>query len=117
MPGVRGMQHTAHRKNALRSKIWQSMRILRRFTIVDLCRTTGARRDNVKKFVRRLEVHGYVAQHGTYVGGRAGIFRGLRLVKDVGPRYPLCCEICGRPMNKPCLSESEKSANEPHDVT
>ena len=109
MAGIKGMGYNAPRKKALRSKIWQSMRIMRRFTAVDLCRTTGAGRNNVRKFIRCLEAHGYVAQHGRYVGGRAGVFRGLRLVKDVGPAYPTRCEVCGRPLSQPCTGDREPS--------
>ncbi|MBI4928161.1 MAG: hypothetical protein HY835_10375 [Anaerolineae bacterium] len=102
MPGIKGMTAAEPRQGALRNRIWQSMRILRRFTIIDLARTAGATRGNVRKFVKRLEVHGYVAQEGGYVGGRAGEFRGLRLVKDVGPQYPTRCETCGRPLGSEC---------------
>ena len=115
MPGFKGMTSAVPRKNALRCKIWQSMRIMRRFTIADLCRTTGANRNNVRKFVRSLEVHGYVAQLGEYVSGRAGVFRGLRLVKDVGPQRPLRCEICGRPLCEPCLDDSKETLYEDMD--
>ena len=82
MPGIKGMSHTTPNKRALRNKIWQSMRILRRFTLADLSRTSGATRTNVRKFVNRLEAHGYVVQQGDYTGGRPGVYRGLRLVKN-----------------------------------
>jgi hypothetical protein len=112
MPGIKGMTAAAPRSLALRNKIWRSMRILRRFTIPDLCRTAGAKRTNVRKFVKRLEVHGYVAQLGGYVSGRAGVFRGLRLVKDVGPVYPMRCELCGRPLGSPCINEDKETIHE-----
>jgi hypothetical protein len=112
MPGCKGMAYTAPRKNALRCKVWQSMRIMRRFTAAELCRTTGAQRNNVRKFIRQLERHGYVAQQGPYVGGRAGVFRGMRLVKDVGPNYPSRCETCGRPLSQPCESKDQERVHE-----
>ena len=112
MPGIKGMTAAAPRKKAQRNKIWQSMRILRRFSISDLCRTAGAKRTNVRKFVKRLEVHGYVAQQGNFTGGRAGIFRGLRLVKDTGPVYPMRCELCGRPLGSPCINEDKEKSHE-----
>jgi hypothetical protein len=110
MPGIKGMAYAAPRTGSLRSKIWQSMRIMRRFTAADLCRTSGARRNNVRKFIKRLEVHGYVAQQGEYAGGRPGAFRGLRLVKDIGPRYPALCQTCGRPLSEPCIKADESAA-------
>jgi hypothetical protein len=115
MPGCKGMTHSAPKKNTLRSKIWQSMRIMRRFTVADLCRTTGAKRSNVLKFVKHLEVHGYVAQQGPYTGGRPGVFRGLRLVKDVGPVHPVRCGICGRSLRGPCVQPQEERVYEDQD--
>jgi hypothetical protein len=116
MPGHKGMTSALPRKSALRCKIWQSMRILRRFTIADLCRTTGAKRSNVRKFVKRLEAHGYLAQQGGFVPGRVGVFRGLRLIKDVGPQHPLRCGICGRPLCEPCLTEQKETFHENTDL-
>lgn len=107
MAGVKGMVSSAPRSNAIRRKIWQSMRIMRRFTAADLCRTTGAKRSNVRKFILLLEAHGYVAQVGVYTGGRPGSSRGLRLVKDVGPVYPVRCDVCGQPLSKPCKPSEE----------
>jgi DNA-binding IclR family transcriptional regulator len=112
MPGIKGMTPAEPNKRALRNKIWQSMRIMRRFTLADLCRTSGAKRTNVRKFVKRLEVHGYVVQQGHYVGGRVGVFRGLRLVKNTGPTYPMRCTSCGRPLGAPCKNEQEESTHE-----
>jgi hypothetical protein len=109
MPGIKGMTATAPRQGALRNKIWTSIRILRRFTIIDLARTTGASRGNVRKFIKRLEVHGYVVQATGYVGGRVGEYRGLRLVKDVGPQYPTRCERCGLPLGGPCTTEVKEN--------
>ena len=112
MPGIKGMIPSIPNAGTLRGKIWQSMRIFRRFTIADLCRTTGAKRSNVRKFVRRLEVHGYVVQQGSFTSGRAGVFRGLRLVKDIGPVYPMRCDTCGRPLGAPCIHEQEEKSHE-----
>jgi hypothetical protein len=111
MSGVKGMIQLAPKKNTLRRKIWQSMRILRRFTVGDLCRTTGAKRYNVRKFVKRLERHGYIVQVGEYRGGRIGAFRGLRLVKDIGPEYPVRCEVCGKGLGGPCCPPEEEKGD------
>lgn len=115
MAGYKGMTSAEPRKSAVRCKIWQSMRIMRRFTVVDLCRTTGASRSNVRKFIKRLEVHGYVAQQGEFAGGRAGEFRGLRLVKDIGPRHPLRCDVCDRPLCEPCIGKSATVTQKSHE--
>ena len=107
MSGIKGMTPRSPKPTAVRRKVWQSMRIMRRFTITDLCRTSGAKRENVRKFVKRLETHGYIAQVGEYTKGRAGVFRGLRLVKDTGPDHPMHCDVCGRSLNQPCIKEKE----------
>ena len=112
MPGIKGMRHARPKPGAVRNKVWQSMRILRRFTIPDLCRTSGAGRENVRKFIKRLETHGYVEQQGNYVSGRPGVYRGMRLVKDIGPFYPTRCDICGRPLKHPCTSKQEEPSHE-----
>jgi len=105
MAGIKGMVSAKPRPNAVRRKVWQSMRIMRRFTVPDLCRTSGAKRNNVRKFLRRLREHGYAAPFGTYVSGRTGSFQSWRLVKDAGPDHPLRCERCGRPLSEPCVKE------------
>lgn len=115
MPGIQGMTAAAPRVGALRNNIWRSMRILRRFTITDLCRTAGAQRGNVRKFIKRLEIHGYVVQQGSYVKGRAGECRALRLVKDCGPNYPMRCDACGRPLGSPCGATPIKDQHGPHE--
>ena len=108
MPGKKGMIRKKYNNNSMRHKIWQSMRVLRRFTGPDLCRTSGAKNNNVMKFTRALEEHGYVAAFGGYVGGgRAGEYKGWRLVRDVGPDYPVYCDRCGNPLLKPCKPKEE----------
>lgn len=105
MPGRKGMFYSKPRRGAARHKIWQSMRILRRFTIPDLCKTARANENNVKKFVRSMTVHGYVAKQAGYVSGRKGAYQTFRLVRDVGPDYPLLCDKCGHKISEPCRKQ------------
>ena len=77
-----------------RDKLWMSIRILRRFTVPDIIRTSGAKYHNSKNFVRGLQVHGYVAEEGHWIAGQTGVYRHYRLVKDV-PVRPVICEKCG----------------------
>jgi hypothetical protein len=105
MPGIKGMTDRRPRPTALRRKVWQSMRILRRFTIPDLCRTSGASSSNVRKFIHRLAEHGYVAMQVPNVSGRTGSYHGWRLVKDTGPEYPMKCERCGNVLGAACIKE------------
>lgn len=100
MAGVKGMRQTRARGHRIR--IWQSMRILRRFTVPDLCRTSMATRENTRKFVAGLMRHGYVAPERGYQTGYAGVYKAYRLVKDIGPDFPLTCSRCGRPLADKC---------------
>lgn len=102
MPGVKGMTNRRPRNNAIRITIWENMRILRKFTIPELCMTTGSKVNNTRKFIRRLAEHGYVAKMGRHVPGRAGSYQGWQVVKDPGPVYPMRCDECGRPLGEPC---------------
>lgn len=101
MAGVKGMPRRQKRGTA-RCKMWQTMRIMRRFALPDLCRTTGATVSNARKFVLRLREHGYVRPDGSYTGGQAGVYQAWRLVRDIGPDYPTLCRDCGRPIGERC---------------
>ena len=107
MPGVRGMAYAKPRQGAVRRKVWQSMRNLIRFTIPDLVRCSPpARINNVRKFVRSLATHGYVARlDDDYVSGRAGSYQGWRLVRNIGRDYPTICDRCGGILSGPCNKE------------
>ncbi len=104
MAGKKGMKCPS-RPGAARRKVWQSMRIMRQFTIADLCRTSCAKRNNVRKFMAGLSRHGYIARFGKYVSGRAGSYQPWRLVRDTGPRHPVTCDRCGNALGKPCEKE------------
>ncbi|WP_157468233.1 hypothetical protein [Desulfatibacillum aliphaticivorans] len=92
------MQRRKSTKGNARSKAWQSMRILRRFTIPDLCRTSGAGLNNLQRYLRQLLIHGFVAEVGEYKGGRPGSARNYRLVRDNGPNHPVYCDKCDQPL-------------------
>ncbi len=108
MAGIKGMVASSPRKNTSRRKVWQSMRILRRFSVPDLCRTSGAKTNNVRKFVLGLLKHGYVAKISDNLSGHAGSYHAYRLVRDVGPEYPMRCERCGNPLGKKCREEGDE---------
>lgn len=104
MAGKKGMKRPSI-EGAARRKVWRSMRIFRRFTVPDLCRTSGANINNVLRFLHGLQKHGYVAPFGTYVGGRAGSYKSWRLVRDTGPEHPVRCDRCGNALSKPCIKD------------
>jgi len=101
MAGIEGQVQVNRRPGTARAKMWQSMRILRRFSIPDLCRTSGAGRENAKKFAAALERHGVVRRCASH-DGRPGVHNVWQLVRDTGPQYPARCEKCGGPLNGPC---------------
>ena len=77
-----------NRKPVARDRAWQSMRMLRQFSIPDLVATAEIGAENAAKYVRGLERAGYLR-----VGQpqRAGVKAGhaiYRLVRDSGPRAP-----------------------------
>lgn len=109
------MRHSKPRRTAVRNQIWQSMRILRRFTLVDLCRTVpgGVSYGNVRKFVADLSRHNIVRKVGTYTSGRAGSYQQYQLVKDSGPLYPTFCSKCGQKLTaKTCQLKNKEADKE-----
>ena len=75
-----------YRPGSGRARIWEAMRGLRRFTIGDLCELTGEDYHNVKRFVRVLELAGYLRKSRA---GEPGAKYRYLLVRDTGPRAPV----------------------------
>jgi hypothetical protein len=89
-------------KHSMRQKMWQTIRIKRRFTIDDLLITVpAAKGDNARKLLILLEKGGFIAPIPGYVGGRPGTRKAYRLVKDVGP-------ICPVKSQSPAARQAEK---------
>jgi Fe2+ or Zn2+ uptake regulation protein len=118
MAGTKGMKHTKNRAGTLRARAWQSMRILRRFSVADLCRTVAidpleSDYQNLKKWVRMLFVHGVVSKEGRPLFRTAGDFQSYRLRRDSGPDHPLVCERCGQSITaKFCENKETKKQTE-----
>jgi len=87
MSGVIGQRHTMIRTPRVRDRVWQSMRIMRTFTMPDLAATADASYDNVKKYVRGLEIAGIVRMVRRPTG-RMGGHAVYHLVRDIGPHAP-----------------------------
>lgn len=119
MPGVTGMRHKKPRRNAKRNQIWQSIRILRRFTLPDLRRTIpeGVSYGNVRKFVADLNRHGIVRKVGSYVSGRTGQYQQYQLVNDTGRSYPTECTKCKQKLTaKECKQPENREENTDDDI-
>ncbi len=85
------MAATAHDRRApvARTRIWRSMRILRRFTVPDLAATADASVENTRKYLRDLTRARYVRKITIEVPRRGVEGRAIfALVKDTGPFAP-----------------------------
>lgn len=71
-----------------RARLWQSMRILRRFTLPMLMTTAETKFDNTRIYVRALCVAGLIRQATPKRNGRKGGHMEWILVRDAGPRAP-----------------------------
>lgn len=98
MAGKKGQLQVKSRPATGRRRIWQSMRIMRKFTIADLMRVTGSKHDNTRKYVGCLAVHGYLREitSSGYLRGVKGAFKVWSIAVNPGPDHPLVCAKCGR---------------------
>ncbi len=99
-------------RRCMRQRVWQAMRILRRFTIPDLCRVIdGATIANVQSFVSRLYKEGFVGKIGQVKRGYAGQYQSYQLVNDIGATMPVFLK--GRHKKETELDkETDKKTNE-----
>ncbi len=110
MPGVKGMKRKKSTRGTVRAKAWTSIRIFKRFTIPDLVRTSGGKRENIQRYLKQLHIHKIIAQIGEYKGGRPGSAKHFRLVRDLGPDHPVWCEICEQPLTaRECKIREERT--------
>jgi transcriptional regulator with XRE-family HTH domain len=87
-PKLRG--HTRRRRSRdARAKAWNSIRILRVFTIPQLQTTAGISEGNAFMFVRRLVRAGYLRIVKECEINHPGSRTVYRLVRDTGPRQPI----------------------------
>lgn len=114
MSGKPGQMHRQPKAGTDRRLIWQSMRILKRFTLPDLMRTSGAGLDNAKKFAAALTRHGYLRDNEDWRRGEPGSFKSWSLRINPGPDYPLVCARCGRPITS---RECVEPANQPSAIS
>lgn len=86
-----GSRNKVMSPNAARGRAWQSMRVLRRFTLPQLEATAGISRANAKWYVLRLRFSGHVRLAQANISGRAGSHALYQLVRDSGPQAPIAC--------------------------
>lgn len=96
MPGVKGMIQRRQRRGCDRARMWASMRIMRRFTSPDICKTSGAKLDNARKYIKRLARHGFVVAVGPKATGQPGQFQAYQIIPPTTPDHPIVCPRCGK---------------------
>lgn len=77
-----------NRQPRARDRAWQSMRILRLFSLPDLVATAEIRRDNAMKYISGLVKSGYLKLARARDSGRKNGHAHYRLVRDTGPKAP-----------------------------
>lgn len=75
-----------YRPRSSRAMAWETMRAMRSFTVPDLCQITGARESNVKRFVRVLELAGYLSKRRVRAPGACFEYK---LIRDTGFKSPV----------------------------
>lgn len=89
MPRVTGSHSTRRPPTESRRRIWNSIRVLKRFTAVDVEATAGVSRASLRQYFRALHRAGILA---VAVPKRNGCARGhavWRLANDLGPLHPI----------------------------
>ncbi|HNW35236.1 MAG TPA: hypothetical protein PKM25_09915 [Candidatus Ozemobacteraceae bacterium] len=79
----------AYKPRTDRERIWQSIRIMRRFTLNDLVSTAEVTYDMARIYVAQLRRTGLVVLVSRH-GNQAGSWAQYRLVRDCGPVPPKC---------------------------
>lgn len=92
--------HATNRIRHTRDRIWQSMRIMRRFTVHDLMATAVSNYDNTSKFITALADVG-VLRCEIPSGARPGVPcrqpAVWKLARDLGPITPQVRRLPGEP--------------------
>lgn len=82
------MHRNAETRRTARDRIWQSMRILRRFSLPDLVATAEAGDTNCLKYTRGLSAAGIVRLVQPKDSGKKGGHVQWALARDLGPKAP-----------------------------
>jgi len=98
MSGKPGQIQRRPQRDTDRQRMWQSMRILRRFCLPDLARTAEVKIDNARKYVLALERHGFLVSSSAsdYTRGKRGVYKHWSIRRNPGPDHPLVCSRCGK---------------------
>ena len=88
MARIKGAYSTTTQAPGLQ-RVWQAMRVLRRFTTAELLITTDASESAIMKYSRALARAGFLHCVRPRFSGRAGSRDVWQLVRDTGPLAPI----------------------------
>ena len=116
MPCQKVQNFRINRINVIHKRAWGSIRILQKFTIPDLIRTSDLdiTESEIKKLViwlSDLEIHGYIEKTSSKSSEKNIYFQQYHLRRNTGPLYPKICDICGHYITKNVCQVTETNAN------
>lgn len=82
-------EHRHKGSSQSRANAWKAMRILRTFGVGEVVATAGIGKANAQRYVRQLELAGYLTRVRDQVRGEVGGHIIYRLVRDTGPHAPI----------------------------
>ncbi|MDG4595520.1 MAG: hypothetical protein P9F75_07470 [Candidatus Contendobacter sp.] len=89
MPRTPGSHSTRRPTADVRQRAWNSIRVLKRFTAVDLAATAAIGPFNLRKYLKALARAGVIVVAVPKRNGHAGGHVVWRLARDLGPLHPL----------------------------
>lgn len=89
MPRTPGSLSQAHRVPGARQRLWNSIRVLKRFTSAQLEATAAVNPANLQKYLLALDHAGYLALARPKQNGKAMGHAVWRLARDSGPLAPI----------------------------
>lgn len=89
MPRTPGSHSTRRPVADVRQRAWNSIRVLKRFTVADLAATADAGGRNLRAYLQALARAGLIAVAVPKRNGHAGGHVVWRLARDLGPSHPL----------------------------
>lgn len=88
MPRTTGARQRTWTRATGRTRLWQSMRIMRQFSLPDLVATAEVNSDNARKYVGALTRAGICRVSREKRNGYKGGHQVWFLVRDLGPHAP-----------------------------
>jgi hypothetical protein len=89
MPRAPGSSSKTHRVVCARQRLWNSIRVLKRFTAAQIEATAEVSPANLQKYLLALDRSGYLVKVRPKQNGCPGGHALWRLARDSGPRAPI----------------------------